>query len=52
MRLVDCHLVRFPHGEVYKDDDHREDAPHFIDRFISFGGIPAYGMPNPSAQLK
>ena len=52
MRLVDCHLVRFSHGKVYKDDDHREDAPHFIGRFISFCGIPTYGMPKPSPQLK
>ena len=34
MRLPDGHLVRIPYGPYsmgqYRDDDYREDAPHFM----------------------
>ena len=32
VRLLDGHFIRIPHGA---DDDHREDAPHFILSFIA-----------------
>ena len=31
MRLPDGHLVRIPRART-RDDDHREDIPHFISR--------------------